>query len=223
MEEELDESTPLKAALFESVYRLLNGKHFALKASRDEFIRRRDGIVDVFQLVCKDGKIGYRIQPNLGIRIDRVEKIFHQTSGFRPEHMDGTSTMGAPIGTLLGGSARDCEILLESKSEIASVTEKIMRLFHDVALPYFERWSSLAAIDAELNNNPSHKTLHRGLAWFRCSTGIIVAKLIGRPDYEQLARFYTEVMSQDNKGFYLKRFEALLKALESKNGSTKLT
>ena len=58
-------------------------------------------------------------------------------------------------------------------------------------------------------------TSHRGLAWFRCSTGIIVAKLVGRPDYEQLAAFYLDVMTRDNKGFYLKRFQPLLKSLES--------
>ena len=73
----------------------------------------------------------------------------------------------------------------------------------------------MQAIDAELNDDPSKKTPHRSLAWFRCSTGIIVARLVGRADYEKLAEFYTEVMTQDNKGFYLTRFQNLLRSLES--------
>ncbi|MGO9108783.1 MAG: hypothetical protein ACLP9L_06080 [Thermoguttaceae bacterium] len=41
-----------------------------------------------------------------------------------------------------------------------------------------------------------------------------MARLLGRPDYEQLAAFYTDVMTRDNKGFYLWRFQALLKSLQ---------
>jgi hypothetical protein len=38
---------------------------------------------------------------------------------------------------------------------------------------------------------------------------------VGRPDIEKLASFYTKVMTQDNRGFYLKRFQDLLESLES--------
>jgi hypothetical protein len=212
---DVEDTTPLKAALFESVRRQLVGKGFELKAAKDKFIRRRDGMTDHFQLVFKDAKRGYRIQPDIGMRIDIVEEIFHQTSGFEMRYQGNTSTMGAAVGTLVSGSPRACEFLLESESEIPYVTEKILRIFRDVALPYFEHWGSLAAIDAELNNKPAERTYHRALAWFRCSTGIIVAKLVGRSDYENLVAFYTSVMTQDNKGFYLKRFQALVKSLES--------
>ena len=44
---------------------------------------------------------------------------------------------------------------------------------------------------------------------------IIVAKLVGRTDYSQLVALYTGIMTQDNKGFYLKRFQALVTLLES--------
>ena len=209
MAEDVEETTPLKSALFESVRRQLIGDGFELNAIRDKFYRRHDGITDHFQLACKDAKPGYRIQPNVGVRIDRVEQIFHQTSGFEPQYQGNTSTMGAPAGTLLSGSPRACEFLLESESEIASVTEKIVRVFREVALPYFERLGSLAAIDAELNDKPAERTSHRGLAWFRCSTGIIVAKLVGRPDYDRLAAFYLDVMTRDNKGFYVRALPAV--------------
>jgi hypothetical protein len=222
MSKDVEETTPLKAALFESVRRQLVDDGFEFNAVNDQFIRRHGGIADEFQLVCKDAKPGYRVQPNVGVRIDRVEQIFHQTSGFELQYQDSTSTMGAPVGVLLSGSPRACEFLLESESEIASVAEKIVRVFREVALPYFERWSSLAAIDAELNDKPAERTSHRGLAWFRCSTGIIVAKLVGRPDYEQLAAFYLDVMTRDNKGFYLKRFKPLLKSLESVEAGSSL-
>jgi hypothetical protein len=205
----------LKAAIFAALSPELTKYDFSLKPAQDRFVRRRGEVTDLFQLVCLDGKPGLRIQPNVGVRIERIENIFHQTSGFESKHQKDTPTMGNSVGIFLTGDSRGCEFLLESKSEVASVAEKIVGVFREFALPYFERWGSLAAIDAELNDKPGERTHQRALAWFRCSTGLIVAKLVGRPDYEQLAAFYLDVMTRDNKGFYLKRFQALVKSLES--------
>jgi hypothetical protein len=213
--DQVEETTPLKVALFESLRQQLVGYDFKLNARNDNFLRLHDGFTDIFQITCLDGKPGYRIRPGVGVRIERVEEIFHQTSGIERKYRKGTPTMGAPVGALLGeNDPRSCDLLLDSYSEVASVTEKIMGVFCEHALPYFEHWGSLQAIDAELNDNPGERRVHWALAWLRCSTGIIVAKLLGRPDYEQLAAFYTEVMTRDNKGFYLKRFLALLESLK---------
>jgi hypothetical protein len=206
--------TPLKTALFESVRKRLATYGFELHLGNHKFVRRHDGITDVFQLPCKDAKPGYRVQPNVGVRIDLVEEIFHQTSGFEPKFRDGTSTMGNSVGSLIGKSSRDCEFLVETDADVPAVTEKVIEVFRDFAIPYFNKWRSLQAIDAELNDDPASKTKHRGLAWFRCSTGLIVARLLGRTDYEKLAEIYTEIMTKDNKGFYLKWFLPLRKSLE---------
>lgn len=212
---DVEETTALKTALFDALCRQLAKYDFTFKAKVDNFVRQHDGTLEIFQITCLDGKPGYRIQPGVAVRIEQVENIFHQTSGFESKHQKDTPTMGSSVGILLTGDSRSCEFLLETESEVQSITKKIMDVFHDFALPYFERWGSLTAIDAELNDKPTERTLHRALAWFRCSTGIIVAKLLDRPDYDQLAAYYTEVMTQDNNGFYLKRFQALLESLES--------
>jgi len=204
----------LKAEFLESVGRELETEGFKLKAAKDSFVRHRSGVSDIFQLVCKDGKPGWKVQPNVAIRLEQVEEIFHGTSGFELQYQKDTP-MGASVGRLLSGSTQSVEFLLASDSDLAPTTEQALRIFRETASPYFERWGSLQAIDAELNDDPSKKTPHRSLAWFRCSTGIIVARLVGRADYEKLAEFYTEVMTQDNKGFYLTRFQNLLRSLES--------
>jgi hypothetical protein len=43
---------------------------------------------------------------------------------------------------------------------------------------------------------------------------VIVAKLSGRSDYAKLVEIYSDVMRKSDKGFYLKRFESLLRSLE---------
>jgi hypothetical protein len=208
-------NTELKVGIFAALTPELKKHSFSLKSAKDRFVRQRGDVTDIFQLVCLDGKPGYRIQPNVGVRLERVENIFHQTSGFESKYQKDTATMGSSVGIFLTGDGRSCEFLLERESEIPSVAEKLVNVFREFALPYFERWGSLAAIDAELNDKPAERSHHRALASFRCSTGIIVAKLLCRPNYNQLAAFYTEVMNRDNKGFYLKRFQALLTSLET--------
>ena len=211
------EKTPnveLKAALFAALTVEMKMRGFSLRSGQDRFVRRRGQVTDLFQLVCLDGKPGYRIQPNVGVSIAQVEDILRQTSGLESTNQKDPPTMGSSIGILQTGDSRSCEFLLVSKPEVSTVVEKIVAVFLERALPYYERWGSLAAVDAELNDKPAVPTHHRPLAWARCSTGIIVARLVGRPDYDQLAALYTEIMTRDNKGFYLKRFQALLRTLE---------
>ena len=210
----MKQKSNLKSDLFHLLGPDLIADGFKLLVSKDRFEKKSGDINALFQLVCLNGKPGYRIQPNVGIRIERVEKIFHQTSGFESKFQKDTATMGGSIGMFLHRDRRACEFLLKAESEIVPVAEEVARAFRDFAVPYYDRWGSLAAIDGELNDKPTEPSLHRSMPWFRCSTGIIVAKLRGRLGYDQLAALYTETMAADNKGFYLQRFQALLKSLE---------
>jgi hypothetical protein len=105
---------------------------------------------------------------------------------------------------------------------VESVAKRILGVFHEFALPYFDRLGSIQSIDAELNNKPTERTHHRALAFFRCSTGIIAAKFVGRPNYDELATRYKDVMTRDNNGFYLKRFEELLTLLKTAEAGSDL-
>lgn len=205
----------LKIAVFDSLRSQLSGYGFVLKPAKDSFVRQHEGIVDVFQLVCLEGKPGLRIQPNVAVRVEEIETIFHQTSGFDQEFQGNTPTIGGAIKNIVGNSNRVCEFVLESNSEVDSVVAKIMNIFTEVALPYFQKYASIKAIDTELNNKPTERTPSRIAPWLRCATGIITAKLTKRSDYEQLVQTYSGIMSRLDKGFYLVRFQALLKSLES--------
>jgi len=222
MDEELENAieksstSSLVMALVESVTQRMAIEGFERRPGTHEFIRRRNGITDRFSFTVKVTRVDdYRIQPSVGVRIERVEEIYHRTSQFH----EGTVTMGAPVGYLIGKNAskdvRDCEFVLASEPQIVLVAEQLMHIFRTVAIPYFQRWSSIAAIDAELNDHPERPTVHRGMGNSRCSTGIIVAKLVGRRNYDQLADYYLKVMTKNNKGFYFKWFLPLLESLKT--------
>jgi hypothetical protein len=209
------EKSHLKRALFEAVGSHVRAHGFEARLTKDRFVRLRDGRTDIYQLVCLDGKPGWRIQPNVGVRIERVEEIFHQTSEFEPKYQGDTPTIGGSVGAITAGNSRACEFLLESQSDVELVAGNISKLFDDFAIPYFEKFSSLAAIDAELNDRPTDRTPNRGATWLRCSTGVIVAKLVGRPNYDDLVETYREVLRNSDKGFYLKFFDPLVESLKS--------
>lgn len=96
-----------------------------------------------------------------------------------------------------------------------------MHVFTNFALPYFTRYDNLASIDGELNADPLTSNANRGGSYFRCTTGVIVARLVGRADYEHLVEVYTDRMRTSDKGFYLKRFLALVKSLSELNGCSR--
>lgn len=197
------------------------GQHgFNLKNGKDSFIRRDDGRTDVFQLVFLDNKIdnksGWRIQLSIGVRVEVIEEIFHRTSGFAPKYRGDTVTIGDFAGNLLFGDDEKLEFPLNSLDDIDPVASRLVAVFYDFALFYFDKFKSIAEIDDELNSNPHEKNQNRVVPWLRCSTGAIAAKLTGRPNYREVIEIYTERMRISDKGFYLKRFEALLESLDDK-------
>ena len=207
----------LKAAFFTAVTPSLEEKGFRLRAAKDTFRRSHDGVVDMFQIVCLDGKPGIRIQPNVAVRVDQAEEIFHKTSGFNEKEQEDTPTIGGSIGNITGKGNRDFEFILESLSQIPDVTKAILNKFESFALPYFSRFDQIREIDSELNDRPTERTPNRGVPYLRYSSGLIVAKLNRRLNYQELVEYYTKRMSEIDKGFYHKRFEALVQLLAETN------
>jgi len=205
----------LKSALFRSIESRLSVYGFTLKTSKDSLVHRGEDTTDIFQLVCLDGKPSLDVQPNVAIRNERVERIFHKISGFDVKNQSTTPTVGGAIGVLLTEDARSCEFYLESETEIMIVTDAIVQVFENFALPYIKKYGSIHEIDLELNSNPHERSPHRAAPWLRCSTGIIVAKLVGRSNFDQLSEIYSGIMINSANGFYFRKFNALLEVLQS--------
>ena len=127
--------------------------------------------------------------------------------------MNETPTIGTSVGSVLFNSASQCEFPLASEYDVAPTSEALVNVFQEVALPYFERFSTLEAVDVELNESPLERTVNRALPWLRCSTGIIVAKLVGRAGYHNLVETYRGVLAKVD-AFHLPNYDALVSNLE---------
>ncbi|HEY1548554.1 MAG TPA: hypothetical protein VGG28_12070 [Kofleriaceae bacterium] len=208
----------LRNALFKLLQDPLRSDGFSLKRRMDAFIRTHDESQseDRFQLifVSKRGLRRQLVSADAGVRFERVETIYHTISGTEPKYMVDTVTVGTSLRSTLEGNARRCEFILEREDQLAAVRDSIVSLFRDIAIPYYATYSSLPAIDHELNTEPLVRTPARGVRWTRSAYGIIVAKLVGRHNYRELVDVYRGVLRKAD-GFHLPRYEALVQQLEA--------
>jgi hypothetical protein len=106
----------LKTAILESLRPKLVQHGFTLNAQHGRFVRKRGEITDRFTLQCRDGKPGCRVEPDVGVRIEYVEEIYHRTSWFQPKQHKNTSTVGGSIGELSDRPSRRLEFFTEFES-----------------------------------------------------------------------------------------------------------
>jgi len=180
------------------------------QASTARFIRKpAPGCTHALHLLLTESAPFVRLELHLAVRLDAVEKIFHRTSGYEKKYQSGTPTMGGSLDAITGN--RQLRMLLEPDRE----RQQARALLLDAPLlDFYEEWfakfSDLANIDRELNDDPRRETPNRPMPWLRCSTGIIVAWMRGRPDFAGIADAYRDVLRAFSNGFYLPRFETLL-------------
>jgi hypothetical protein len=150
---------------------------------------------------------GYRICPTVGVRFEEVEKIFHRTSGYdRPSQKDSV-TVGIDLWREFG--REHYKVALGSEADLQPAAERIVAIFHEKAEPFFAQFGTLAAVDSAVNDHPAVPCVQRSMPWLRGSTGVIVARLVGRPNSDQLIPPYTEAVRK-TAPHLLPQFESLL-------------
>jgi hypothetical protein len=193
-------------ALVAALLPTMAARGFGWQARHEWFRRRVGGVQHVLQLLSVDHPPAVDIEPQLMVRHDLVERIFHRTSGYPPENQPDTPTVGGDLHQLVAGAPTRFVLVADGDARAAAqwLTGALPRLEE-----YWARFSALPEIDRDLNDDPRRHPPNRPLPWLRCSTGLIVARLVQRPDYDQLEAEYRRQLAIDNNGFYLGRFAAL--------------
>jgi hypothetical protein len=180
---------------------------FTPVASKKWFLRRRDRRTDLFQLNVLRYAPSWIICPCAAVRFDEVEDIFHRTSGFMPEFHKGTDTVGIEMWRDYGDEYR---IRINEPYQAQDVTDRVLQSFHDIADPYFAKFNGLKAVDSALNNHPTERCIDQIEPFFRCTHGLIVAKLTARSNYDELVSTYRGIMEKYMGGPRLPEFESLV-------------
>jgi hypothetical protein len=187
--------------------------------ARDErrYDRRRPHGADIYYLIDNRYPDHVEIAPDVAVRHDVVERIAHRFSGTSPPNQGTTPTIGGRLAEITGEARFKVSIDPDDGPEELRAAEANLRASVDEAERYWARYADFGEVDHALNDRPDQDTPQRLLPSLRCPTGLIVARLVERPGYDELARVYQEQMRVWSDGFYLPRFEALMRYLAERS------
>ncbi|QDT07025.1 hypothetical protein K227x_54500 [Rubripirellula lacrimiformis] len=208
----LENAQQLAESIILAVAKELASDGFEFDISSSCFVKLEGDFRLQFQIALADRHGRLVCTPDVGVRSERIEDIFHRTSEFSDSDAINTSTLGVNVKLLTRSS--DYDVSVSEAADVDEAVQKIVCAFREVAVPYFSEFGSLAGIDAALNGSPSERCVHMINERARCSKGLIVAKLLDRPNYEELRQIYDEKVSQAGAMTYEKYFVPLVNDLE---------
>lgn len=176
------------------------------------FVKQKGDIRFLFQLAMAAEHERLTCTPDVGVRSERIEEVFHRTSEFSPTDALNTATLGVNLKLLTRSSKYD--VVVSSAEDVHDAIQKLVQAFREVAIPYFSQFGSLKGIDAALNGSPSERCIHMINERARCSKGLIVAKLLHRPDYAELQQIYKERVARSGRITYERYFVPLMNDLD---------
>ena len=201
----------LHDALLNALDNNLRAYGFVLNKRKGTFRRKnKEGWHD-FQLVFLSRSPGWEVKIGLLIRKNIVEEIYHKASFFEPKYHKETPTIGVALENYIS-DGHDYKFTLEKIADISHCYSEILNLFTDIAEPFFVLYNSLEKLDKAINVEQGC-SIFTGIK-FEGNVGVIIAKLVGNPKYEQLKNKYRKYYEKLSNGFYLSEYEGVLRVLE---------
>ena len=201
-----------RAELMKTLEPRMAARGFRLVKSQDLFRKKQTGIKWIYRLHFLN-YVDYKVELQMAIRIDEMEKIFHRTSGYEKKYQSSSVGLVAALWSFVG----DHEQFMYDLSrvdQVPRIASQIESAFDTVAAPWFDKYSTVAAIDSLLNKEPDKFSIYFLFPWLQYAHGLIAARLNQRPNYDELAAIYSKAMKRISKGFYSDGYEALVRDLE---------
>lgn len=202
----------------EGLFKRLTGpfgeRGFTLLKTRKRFWKPKSEFVPIIGFtVLSRSEQSVLIRPQMAIRVEAIENIINKlvptASWVNPKH---TVTMGEELGRIAGDAHR-WEALLQSDKDLDAATSTVLEAFEKQAVPLFEKFNNLQAIDDHINGNPSEPAQLCRHTQHRSQAGIVLARLLKRQDIPELIKIYGDDLKRIRLSFY-EDFEKFLVALD---------
>lgn len=196
---------------------------FAFDRKKKYFIRDKAGFEQILDLIFDKDEEGHvLVEPFLRIKSKLLEDIYHKIAIKDKQYFASTRTLGNSLGRIIEHIESGTQIdtgtrmryLIENMDDVSTLIQVIPNRFSEYALPYFEKYSSLKAVDQLLNVNTSEISIHQPLYPMRACIGIIAAKLNNNPKYNELVVVYENEL-EEAKSTYKEEFRKLKEILKS--------
>lgn len=172
---------------------------FVYKNTNNEFISNNRDFLFVFNMLLTSWSDHYSLGVRLYISQKKVEHVYEHVLGKSHKLTIGNSIeriSKSPDGReVING---DMAILLIQDEDIEAAVETLKRYYGDIAKPYFNKYQTLTAVDDIINNPPfDYCPAHVGGNFDdRCIRGLIVARLVGNPNFDRLMSIYDEKIKE---------------------------
>lgn len=196
----------------------LSKEGFVYKKTMNEFRCIKGDFAYIFNIEQVAWSNSHSLNVRLYISQKKVEDILEKIIG----KLRYRKTMGQEIGRIYkspDGRAvvnGDMTIWLRQDEDVGSAIEALECYYNDIAKPYFERYNTLNAIDDIINNPPfEHCPAHVGGNFDeRCMNGLIVARLVDSPKYDQLVAIYDEAIKETANSMSIENYHKVREYLD---------
>lgn len=180
-------------AIFKELGNELSKEYFYRDKRNACFSRNFEECENVIDFNIYKKKGYFEIEVIVGIRVNLIQRIFNEATGFNPPR-----TIGMSLDKLIlhyeSGVSADPEdgarFLVEEEGDIPILANALKSYFHKYILRYFRENSSVERVDALLNEKPDEISIHCWLYPLKACIAIIAAKLSESARYEQLVKKY---------------------------------
>lgn len=184
---------------------------YTYKKSTNEYKYNNGDYTYFFRIEQVQWSDHYTINIDLRISHKKIEDIVEKILGKQRHKF----TIGAEIGRIkLSPDGRKIingglQFVLIFEGDIDAAIETLYEYYINIARPYFKKYSSLAALDDIINNEPfEHCPAHvGGMFYERCLKGLIVAKLVDNPNYDELVAIYNEEIKETFNEEFITAYE----------------
>jgi hypothetical protein len=146
----------------------------------------------------------------IGIGHLGIQKILYFIEGIFDVNDNYGSTLGSNIGLFFNNLNYRYEI--KSREDINKWGQIAREFYNNYAVPFFQKYSSLDAIDKLLNDNPTEKVIYLDDLGWRIIKGLIAAKLNSNPKYPELRAYYKSEVESKFQGYFM--YEKCMKTIE---------
>ena len=172
---------------------------FLYKKTINQFERINGNYASIFNLLITAWSNHFSIDVRLYISQKEIEHIYESIVGKSHKLTIGNTIdriYASPDGREVVNGNLSINIYFDEDVEAA--IESLENYYNSIAKPYFDKYQDLKSIDDIINNPPFENNPANVGGSFdkRCMKGLIVARLVDNPNYEQLLATYDEAIKE---------------------------
>ena len=101
---------------------------------------------------------------------------------------------------------------IKTEEDIKEWGKIVRKFYEEYAVPFFEKYNAVDAIDKLLNDNPTERVIYCDDLGWRIIKGLIVAKLNNNPKYNELKDYYISEVESKFQGYFM--YEKCMKTID---------